>query len=353
MKKLLPLFLATTAVLAHSAFGQTATTTPVGAMTYSFPATTAVTNTVISFPLIATPVFAGKISNLTANTITATSAGWTAGMFSTASQPYFVRFTTGNQVGRTIKITGNTVDTLTLDNTDNSTQTTALDLSGWAVVAGSAGDGFEIIAGDTLASMFGDGTIDNPLLFVGHPVISLADIVSVYNKSTSLWEAYYFNTSAGAWRKKGSAISENNTVLFPDASVMITRRANRPATQNLSLLGSVPITAPLSKTTGAQSTVYISTRFPVDTTLSQLNLIGWASHDVISLADRLSIYDPTTSLWEVFYRHATSGQWRKKGSTIDYSNLVIPAGKAIGITKRSSVSGSASFLKSTALPYSL
>ncbi len=59
---------------------------------------------VVSFPLQATATasgqMVGQITGVTANTITNSNAGWTAGQLSVVATPYLIQFTSGTAQGR-------------------------------------------------------------------------------------------------------------------------------------------------------------------------------------------------------------------------------------------------------------
>jgi len=351
MKKLLPLLLGAAAIFVHSAMAQTATTTPVGAMTYSFPATTQATITYLSIPLTNTPTYSGSVQSFTSTTITFAGTPFTAGDLAQVGSPYFVRLQTGTQAGRYLLVTANTTNTVTVDVTDNSTQPTNLDASGFSV---AANDQAQIIPGDTFASLFGDNTTGNPIWLTGTNLIyTKGDAVGVYNKSTSKFDLFYFNTASSFWRPTtGSAINVNTRVIYPDACIQITQRTGRAAV-TFTVTGEVPTVSPMTKTTGGSSAVYASSRYPVDVKLSQLAFPNWTKNDLYFKGDNISIYNPTTSKWDLYYQRAADGIWRKNGDNVtNQSNLVIPAGQGILITKRAAVSGATSFL-SAPLPYSL
>ncbi len=337
---LLPISLAT---------AQEAVTTPVGVMTYTFPATTQLTGTYISVPLTASPVFSGSVATVGANSLTFSGTPFTAGALSQASAPHFVRFQSGAQIGRIILVTANTANSVTVDVTDNSTQTTNLNTSGFAV---AEGDRVQIIPGDTLASFFGDNTPQNPLVFAGAAAPLSADTISVFNKATSRYDSYFFSTSLGYWRPATSSTQNvNSLILYPESGVGITRRNGRPATQ-ISVVGEVPTIPSLTKTVGGNQGINSSTRVPVDMTLGQLNIANWIKSNAPLSADSLSIFNPTTARWDSYYQRV-DGTWRRNGGpNTDQSSVVISAGSTVGILKRGVVSGQASFI-SVPLPYTL
>jgi len=342
--------LALAVLMGATAFGQSVTTVPVGAMTYTFPATTQVTTTYISIPLTNPAVYTLPVASLTANTITFSGTPFPSGGLAQTGSPFFARIATGAQAGRTMLITANTTSTITVDSTDNSSQTTGLDTSGWAL---AAGDRIEIIVGDTLGSLLGDNTSGNPVVFVGASSSFSADIVGVYNKATTKFDTYFFSTTLGYWRSTATSTTNvNSLVIYPENSIQVSRKAGRSQTALL-LVGDVPALAPFIKVTGSNSTIYSGSRFPVDVTLSQLQLTNWNKSNSMFSADTLSIYNTATTKFDVYYQKI-DGTWRlSTNSTTDQSGVVIPATSSIGMTKKGTVSNSTSFVYSAALPYTL
>ena len=350
MKKLLPLLLGAAAIFAHSAMAQTATTTPVGAMTYTLAATTQVTPTYLSIPLTNSPAYSGVVETVGTNTLSFSGTPFTNGAYAQVGTPYFLRFQSGAQAGRTILVAANSTSTLTVDVTDNSSQATNLNTSGFAV---AAGDKFQIFPGDTLSGFFGDNSQANPLLIVGATALLSADTVSIYNKSTAKFDAYYFNTTLGYWRPSANPVSnKNNVILYPENTIIVSRRAGRAAL-SFTVTGEVPNVPPLTKVTGNMMPSYASLRYPVDMTLGTLNLTNWTKSNGVLGADVLSIYDSSTAK-SVGYYQKLDGTWRKVGDAVnDQSSVTIPAGVGVVLARRSAaVSLSTSFI-SNALPYSL
>lgn len=325
----------------------TVTTVPVGIITWSMPAVTQTSSFFFSLPLLNQSEGVYQVASLTTNTITVTGTPWTAGSLAQSGAPYFVRFISGVEKGRMILVTANTTNSLTVDITDNSSQSTPLNTTGFAVVAA---DTFEVVAGDTLASIFGDNMAGNPVQLVGDALLFKADTVSIYNKATALYDTYYFNTTNGYWRSSTDAFSKNNLVIYPESTIGINRRAGRPAL-NFVITGKVPDVAPLIKVQGSKA-IYSSTRFPADMTLAQLSLSNWTKSNTLFGADTLSIYNRTTSLNDTYYQKL-DGTWRKSGDSVtDQSGYVLGAGTSVILFKRIAVSGAASYVAAT-MPYAL
>jgi hypothetical protein len=206
--------------------------------------------------------------------------------------------------------------------------------------------------GDTLASVFGDGTAQTPLVLKGGGNAFTADTISVYGSATHRWETYYFNTISHTWMLFGSTANADNTVLYPYGAMTIARRP-RDVAASLVLTGRVSEVAMLTKTTGSDVNTYSSTKYPSDVTLSELHFGShWTQNVSAYIADTIAVWDPTMTRFDTYYQLPDS-TWRKYGSPgIDTSSLVVPAGSVLSILKRSAVSGATSFLQS-ALPYSI
>ncbi|MEI8310582.1 MAG: TIGR02597 family protein [Verrucomicrobiota bacterium] len=351
MKKLLPLLLGAAAIFAHSALAQNATTTPVGAMTYTLNATTGgLTNTYISIPLTDSPVFSGAVQSFGATTLTFSGTPFVAGALAQSGTPYFLRFQSGLQAGRTVLITANTANTVTVDVTNNSGQATNHDAPGFAVVAN---DTAQIFQGDTLASFFGNAVDVNGYLtgvaLKGAAGALQADTVSIYNRSTVKLDSYFFSTALGYWRSSASTVNQNAVILYPDTSFGVTRRSGRPAI-SFTVLGDVPAVAPKIKTAGNNQPVYGANPFPLDMTLGTLNLINWTKSNSALSADTINIYNAPLARMDTYYQKL-DGTWRKSGDAItDKSSFAIPAGSFVGYLKRGAVAGATSFVSSP-LPY--
>jgi len=310
----------------------------------------------LSAPLSNDPVYTGVVSAVTANTITVADspAPWTANQFATAGSPFFVKFLVPNpavaganlEAGRTIFVTANTTNTLTLDTTDNSSQTVALTTTGFNV---QVGDSFEVFPGNTLTSLFGDTTQN--LVLNGGTSILQADTVSLYNAALLRFQSYYFNTTAGYWELSGSSANANNTIVYPYVGFELTRRANEAAL-SLVVTGRVAEVSRLIKTPGSGSVIYDSTGYPVDLTLSELQLgPNWVEGSSVLSADTLSVWDASLLRFDTYFE-TTSNTWLKSGGgATDQSSVVIPAGTTVVFLKRAAVSGATSYLQ-PALPYS-
>ena len=379
------------AMLSLPAGATTLNTVPEGLLSLDIPATSGV-SVFFSLPLTADPVYTGAVaaSGVTATTITVADAtppfaNLTTGVqlanLAAAGHPYFVKFLSGAETGRVLRIASNTSSALTLDTTDNTSQTTSLLTSGFAV---AAGDTFEVFPGTTLATVFGDGSAQDPVAIAPYTGVSVlaADTVGIPD-STGHINAYFYNQPNSRWEAFGNSQNLNNTIIYPYSALSITRRSNTnalsivpmakvstvltsgaAATDQLVPMSRVAEVGIRTKTTGSSHVVFGSTSYPVDMTLSQVTFSTgavWATYQPTNpvapqvasplLADTVSVWNTTSHRFDTFYQNADH-TWTQFGVTGDKSAFLIPAGRAIQILHRSAINGANSFLPST-MPYSL
>ncbi len=257
---------------------------------------------------------------------------------------------TGLEKGRMLLITANTSTVLTVSTTDDSSQTVGLLTSGFSV---AAGDTFEIVPGDTITAIFGANTKASPLTLTGATSYASADWVNIYSPSTTSWQVYFFDTALGYWTLEGSTVNANNTVLYPDDGLSITRHSTSEPAASLILTGRVAEVPVMTKTVGSNAIMYGSTGYPIGMKLSQLNFgANWVKGTTTATADVVSVWNAATKTFSSYYQMPDS-TWRLSGDTTDdMSSTVLPAGGCIAIQQHLVVSGSSSYLPS-AMPYTL
>jgi len=344
MKKLLALLIAG---LATSSFVYSATiaySPPVGGMTVSLTGSVGGVQKITSFtPALRLPIsssFIGKsrgvLTAVSATQFTDTSAAWAAGALSQASAPYFVKITSGAAAGAwwQISTTASTTSTVTIVNTNVSP----------VAVGVVAGDRYEIVPGDTLATMF-SGLATS----IGGTSASVADAVRIHDGAG--WREYYYNTTAAKWREGLSTFDRSNTVIRPDAGVVVVRKI--AGNLGLRMIGSVAVTSEriVVKPTGL---TVVGSVFPVARTVGSLNvqsLPGFVAYTGDQAAcDKISFHDGTG--WRILQYNQTASQWREGISTFNRNNLSIPLGAPIILQRGSAATGSAVLLDLTA-PYTL
>ncbi len=295
----------------------TATTAPVGFLTVSVPAGS---SSAWSLPLYNTPVFQSSISSVDSSTsFSLTSASFTAGQY--ASSPFFVHVQTGNSAGKFYLISSNTTTQLTVA-TNGADLTTLL----------AMGDQCEIIAGNTLASVFGATA---PGLQTG-ATFDVADNVFLWNGKS--WDTYFNNGTN--WKKTGSLGNQNPTIIYPDEGIFISRR-NTSTGVSVTVMGTVPTTKEQTDLAAHDSnghgSTFIANRFPVDMQLSAIglqNTANWKSGATFDVADNVFAWNGHA--WDTYFYNGTN--WKKTGSLGIQDTTVIPAGTALFVT-RSSASG--------------
>ena len=315
------------------------TTLPVGYLAITVPAAASASNpgnATVSVPFYAAIIRGGTIASVdSATSFSIGSASWTAGQFTAA--PHFVRITTGTHTGRFFLITANSSNQLTVET------------RGYSLVSGAPAntseirllttDSVEIIPAHTLGTLFGASSV----AFQTGGSAAAADNVIIWDGS--MWVPYFHDGTS--WKTTGSFIPQNNAVVRPDTTMFIVRRALTSLT--LTLIGTVPSGTERTDLPGPGS-VFVSRRFPANTTLSALGLHtlpGWGSGNSASSADEVNLWNGTT--WESFYYNGTN--WKKAGSFVNADSQPVPASSGLFVTRRSSAAGTTSTLTQAA-PYS-
>jgi uncharacterized protein (TIGR02597 family) len=335
-------------VLSASPASAGVTTVPAGVMQLSLPAGK---TTCLSLPLTAAPIYNGTVSSTTYNSIKiATTAAPFSGDLAAAGSPYFLEFLSGNETGRIMLITANTTTSLTLDISDNQ----ASWINVWLTTSGynvKAGDAFCIFPGDTLASLFGAGTTNSPLLLTGGSTATSADQVTLY-RATCLGNAsYFFNTTDGCWEPSGGGANANNTVVYPYQEVSVAR-VSGGSTATILLLGQTAVVNGVTKMI-SNSWVFGGTHYAIGTKLSQLNLgSNWTKSNTGSKADQYCVWNPAKGAYDAYYED-TSLNWHLVSSpAANQNSFVVPAGDGVCVFKNGSAGGAGDFL-AAAMPYTV
>ena len=354
MKPLLPFCIVSVALLAQSALGQNATTSPVGVVKVSISAALSATAPKIS--AITIPLFnsvdasfvgqsQGTITSFTDTTISNSAAGWGNGTLSQAASPYFIRITSGSCVGRIFVIskTVNTSTTITIDN-----EGTALTTTGLAV-----GDKYSLHPADTLFTFFGNGTLTGNGTVKSGTSATTADVIRLIELSGT--SDYYFNSTGNRWQNGSVPVNVGTTIIRPDRGIQYTRRATTGL--DITNMGSVPDTNSqvVYKKTG---TSLLCTTFPVDQTLAQLSLQttpGWIAKSAsvpLASADKVLVFDGTSSSWLTCHFDSQANQWRAGSVPVNVGTTIkVLAGQPFQIYRPTGTSGVA--VRANTIPYNL
>lgn len=316
---------------------QSTRTVPMGTLKFTINSgsVTVPVTTAFAIPLLDVPAASGatvgRINALTATTLTATGANWTAGALAMPSFPYAFQITSGAAVGATFSITANNTDTLS---------TSGVDLTTVGLAAGSAGDTFRLVPIDTLNTLFGSTT------FLGGISPTEADIITL---GSNLQLAYYYNTSLSCWVRTTGPTSDRGNIPIPlNGMISVTRKSNA---LTLTLVGRVPDVR-FSLVVPNSGSTYTHTGFPTDVTLGSLSLqtalAGWVSAPVAGDADTLSV--SIGALWLTYFHNGSYWQ-RTTGPATNRDSVIVTTGTPILIFKRGTAAGTSTFMRN--LPYSL
>jgi uncharacterized protein (TIGR02597 family) len=337
MKKLLPLLLGAIAVFSGSALAQNATTTPVGAMTYTINANS---SKAFSLPLHdAVPegfvgAVSGRISSISAAAITVDGAGWVPGALSVKASPFFIKITSGAAEGRLLEVSTtvggqNTSTTLSVSNQGT-------DLTTLGIAVGTDGDTFQIIPADTLKTLFGNTPRSGT-------TAKTADNIARWTGGS--WQTFYFNSVNNRWQISTSSTSADDVILRPDVGYLYTRRDATSIT--FTFTGVVP-TSDTQVSVKNAGTTFVGNGFPVDIPLSSFaSLSGWTSTANYKTSDTISRW--TGGSWQKFFFDSVDNRW-ELSTGANASTVKILAGTPVMIERVGNLLGS-SFL-AQALPYS-
>jgi sugar lactone lactonase YvrE len=321
----------------------TANTVPEGMTPFQLPATTngQPATSYFSSPLSDDPIFEAPVSAVGAKGIAIVGGPWATNQFASPSSPYFVKILTGAQVGRVMRVVSNTSNTLMLDTADDTSEIVPLNPSGFSIEPGNT---FEIFAGDTLGSMFGLNTSQSPLVLQPGTGVLNADSVSLFNPKLGTFQSYYFDSGSGFWKLNGSSANANDPVVYPYAGFEITRNAGESAA-SFYVVGRVPDASTLLRLPAAGQMTYLSTGYPANITLAQMQLGGsWTRSTSAATADTISIWNVSAGAFDTYYELPDS-TWREAGNpTTDQSNFVIQSGTMM-VIDRAPVSGSGSYIR--------
>lgn len=332
-----------------SATPASVTTVPQGMITFNLVHGT--TN-YLSLPLTNTEIYTSTVNTVTSSTISVSDAPAPfTSSFAVSGSPYFVKFLTGNESGRVMLITGNTTSVLTLDVADHSTGSpVTLDTANFNV---QPGDAFEIFPGDTIASIFGDNSAQNPLILSGSTTAAQVDTVTLYTSVNAPATTYFFNTTDNCWEQIGTGANANAnaTIIYPYSAIAVNRRMHESDVA-LVVTGRVTGVAIPTKLV-SMGTILTSTHYATDVKLSQLQFgSNWVTGSSIITADTLSVWNPSANSFDTYYQTPDS-TWRKfPDANTDQSNVSISAGTVTAIAKREVVTGADTFLASQ-MPYTL
>ena len=305
---------------------QSVTTTPVGAVSTTFPANSL---KAFSLQLEESSVSIATLSSVSTNTITSSTSNWTSGAFAAVDAPYGVRITSGTYAGVMFVITGNTTNQLTV-------QTDGVDLT--TVLSGT--ETVSVIPLDTLGTLFGTSSVP----FKSGTTAASADVIFIW--SGTGWLAYFHNGTN--WRRSGSGLNQNNTVIPLDVGLFIQRKDITDL--SLTITGNVR-SASARRFIKPNASTFLANPFPVDMTFANSGFRtsnAWQTGASAAAADSVYLWNGTG--WQVYFHNGTS--WRRAGSGLNQDATAIPAGSPMFVLRRSNPAYKDSVVTHTT-PYTL
>ena len=344
-----------TALLATPAFGQTATTDPVGFITVN-AAGNADSYTFIPFKR--TPEYAGAVATpggVSGNVLTiAGTPNFTANQFvyvqGTQPKKYYTLFTSGPKLGMYYSITANGTNTLTIDPAGDD-------------ISGVSGATLNVIPYDTLGSIFpaGQGVNGSSTHSVGarQTEILIPDTSTPGIDLASAKSYYYYTGALGVgpgWRLAGAiGTIANDDILFPDSPFIV--RHNVATATSITYMGTVhmgTLTTPVGTiNSSTDQDVSVSLPIAADLTLAQTKLfesgafVGSTTHSVGSRQDQLLVWDNAIAGKDkaadrsYYYYTGALGAgpgWRLAGDigTVRNNDVVFTSSVGIAIRKKAS-----------------
>lgn len=345
------LFCAVATVSAATANAQTTVQgEPFGYVRVSIPAGsgTVKKTTQVSIPLLDTVAIGGKaqgtVTSVGPGTITDSTAGWTAGGLSAATNRFLIQMTSGASAGRMFLIgtNANTANTVTIDPMDTNAHG-AINTLGI-----QPGDGYRIHPCDTIGSFFQTPGLTG---VVGATNANSADTILVMSNTTAL--TLFYHTLSNRWVVQRPGFPDATHFPLPPYSGLQYARIGNTAL-NMTVTGRVPTTSRLMPVRNS-GTTYVSQYWPVATVISNLGfdkMTGWAKGTNLRVADRLLIATNAGATPQTYFFHSISNAWVESRPGFPLSgSRAVPVGSSITVQRATNNSGSS--LLQQSVPYTL
>ena len=258
MKKLIALSALTFASTIFAA--DVAYSPPVGGFTTVAAANS---DTLVSPTLAREAAWRGTVSGATSSEITISNEAWTAGQFAPGAETYYIRLLSGSLAGQYFVVTGNTTNAVTVD------------AAGFDLSQITAGDSAEVVPFWTLGTLYPANQVGTAFIASANPLNVQTQLLFFDGDSEGINRAssaiYYFYN--GAWRKAGAstALSFDNTIVFPDTYFI---HRNKDASTTLVYVGRVQPGAlgTVLEARSERNDNFVALSFPVDVTLNDSGL---------------------------------------------------------------------------------
>jgi hypothetical protein len=261
-------------------------------------------------------LYAGTISAVQNNTLTDTNANWSNGQFGVNGVQSYVEFPNG----------------WTADISDTSGGTKTLTLAGNITGIAAAGDGYQIRAHSTIASLF--GTNNETGLKVGlNPAQADNILLQIPQTQQTMTIFYFSNATVHGWFRADFSPAANQ-IVYPEQGVLVKRVSSGDV--NLYACGPVKVgatVAPIDPGFNLMGTLKSATTL----TLGGLNLYsgnpatGIASGLNLSSSDNVLILKPDGSTASYFYFKNNQAEGWVDASFNPAGNTAFPPGTAFYI----------------------
>lgn len=335
MKRLSLLPIVTTAltvvVSSLHAQSETATTDPVGFTTLTIQGKANVAaanrNNFISLNMQRPAAFQGTISSVTLDgsgrsVLTISGASFTENQFNGIGNAHYVRLTAGadGNTGLVSEVAASSGSTITLVDNIND-----------AISAGVTS--FVVTPFWTLSTAFPAGGG-----LTGASAAASADTITIIPPTGGAL-TYFYSTSFNQWRR--GTTDSSNVVIPPGSGMQIIRK--QVGNVDIVIAGAVTL-GPVEAIIGGATTTtarnsFISNPFPLASkTLATSGLYtgnpntGVVGGSAAASADTVTIFDPSTGQALSYFYSTSFNQWRR--GTTDSSNVTIPIGAAVQITRK-------------------
>jgi uncharacterized protein (TIGR02597 family) len=252
--------------------------------------------------------------------ITFPSNMFSANQFTGTGNQHYLRLSNGANAGEFSTIVSNTANSITLaDNLNSILATTST---------------FAVTPYWTLSTALPSGGGLNP-----GTSATLADTVTIYNASF-IGTIYYYHSTNNRWQ---TGITASNDVIIPPGSGLgIDRKQSTPVA--LVFPGSVPLGWTAVDVNGSTSgtvtrNTLVGSAYPLASKrLADLGLFtgdattGLLAATSATLADTVTIYNPSTGVATIYYYHSTNNRWQT-GITAA-NDVTIPEGSAVLIARK-------------------
>jgi len=167
--------------------------------------------------------------------------------------------------------------------------------------------------------------------FIGNNTASSADQIQLFNSQSRTYTPYFLRGDGVTWRQVGQTALANKTSVPPGTGVFLMKRGAITEIVSVGTVRQNDFAMPM--VTGLQLR---APAFPLE--ITPLNLggavtNGWTANNSASSADQIQVFNPTSRAYESYFLRA-DGNWRKVGSSTNFSGPITTSDRAFFINRR-------------------